>query len=80
MSTAIHRKLTVLPGGKIELVETDLPEGLPVDVFVVVPLNDQIVVKPSVIDTLDRAPGHRLFHTVEDVDAHIHSERDSWDK
>ena len=77
-SSAIHRKITVLSGGKIELIDAKLPTGQPVDVFVVVPAKDHNDESPSALDILDKAPGHRLFHNIEEVDDHIQHERDSW--
>lgn len=46
--------------------------------FVVVPAKDHNDESPSALDILDKAPGHRLFHNIEEVDDHIQHERDSW--
>jgi len=35
---------------------------------------------PSVIDLISTLPGHRLFHTAEEVDQYVREERDSWDR
>jgi hypothetical protein len=78
MSTAIHLKTTILPGGKIELVDPQLPAGQSVDVFVVFPDSDATG-RPSAVEILAQAPGHRLFHTADDVEAYLHSERDAWE-
>jgi hypothetical protein len=32
----------------------------------------------SALDILAQAPGHRLFHTAAEVDAHLRAERDAW--
>jgi hypothetical protein len=37
MQTALHLKTTILPGGKIELVDPQLPSGEAVDIFVLLP-------------------------------------------
>lgn len=79
MSSAIHRKLTVRPGGRIELTDTDLPSGTSVDVFVIVSSNEENRSVPSAIDILHRSPGNRLFHNADEVDDHLRDERDSWE-
>lgn len=80
MSSTVHHRLTVLPGGKIELTDPQLPPGQAVDVFVVV--SDVAVVseRPSAIDILAQAPGHRLFQTPDEVDAYVEDERQAWDR
>ena len=32
----------------------------------------------SVVDVLEEAPGHRIFHSSDDVDHYVESERQSW--
>jgi hypothetical protein len=78
MSSAIHHKLTVLPGGKIELSDPQLKSGQSVDVFVVVPedkTNDAL----SALDVLASAPGRQVFQTAEEVDRYLRNEREAWD-
>ena len=77
MSSAIHRKLKVLPGGKIELSSPQLSSGQSVDVFVVVSDSDRSD-RPSALDILGKAPGHRLFQSAEEVDTYLQDERDAW--
>lgn len=77
MSTAIHRKTTIQPGGKIELVEPDLPVGQPVDVVVILP-DVEPPGRPSALEVLAQAPGHRLFKTAAEVEAYLRAERDAW--
>lgn len=78
MATAVHIKTTILPGGKIEISAPELPPGKQVDVFVVVE-GEEPTKKRRALDILEKAPGHRLFQTAEEVDAYIREERDSWD-
>ena len=33
----------------------------------------------SALDIIDGAPGHRLFHTADDVSRYLHEERAAWD-
>jgi hypothetical protein len=79
MRAALHLKTTVLPGGKIEIVDQELPAGEPVDVIVL--LSDSPAsVRRSAIDILAEAPGQRLFQTAADVDAYLQREREAWER
>lgn len=77
MQRALHLKTTVLPGGKIEIVDHTLPVGESVDV-VVLPSSE--AVQRSAVDILDEAPGHRLFKTAEEVASYLKDERESWNR
>jgi len=77
MSAVIQRTVTVSPDGSIHLDFAELPPGS--TATVVVTLQESPKPKRSAIDILREAPGHQLFHTVEEVDAYIREERDSWD-
>lgn len=78
MTTAVHVKTKVLPGGRIEIFESDLPVGEEVDVFVYKnPPRDQL---RSAMDVIREAPKRRGFKTAEEVDDFIREERDSWDR
>ncbi len=79
MQSALHRKATVLPGGKVEVTDPKLTPGEAVDVFVVLP-DSASPVRPSALDILAKAPGQRLFKTAEEVDRHLRDERESWDR
>ncbi len=78
MQSALRIKTTVLPGGKIEVVDETLQAGESVDV-IVLPQRASAA-RQSAVDILAGAPGHRLFHTAEEVDASIKKERDAWDR
>jgi len=41
MLSALHRKITVLPGGKIEVTDQALPAGELVDVIILLPAPPQ---------------------------------------
>ena len=79
MQAALRVKTTVLPGGKIEVTDPQLPSGEAVDVIVLFP-ERPVIARRSVVDILAEAPGHILFQTVEDVDAYLREERDSWER
>ena len=76
MQKALHLKTTVLPGGKIEIVDQSLPVGESVDVVVSPSANSA---GRSAVDILAEAPGHLVFKTAEEVALYLKEERDSWD-
>ena len=77
MQKVLHLKTTVLPGGRIEIVDQDLSEGETVDVVVTPSASPQ---RRSAVDILAERPGQRLFKTAEDVDSYIQAERESWER
>ena len=77
MQEVLHLKTTVLPGGKIEIVDQKLPVGKSVDVVV---RHSTGSLRRSAVDILDEAPGQRLFKTAEDVKSYLNDERASWDR
>ena len=60
------------------MVDETLQAGESVDV-IVLPQRASAA-RQSAVDILAGAPGHRLFHTAEEVDASIKKERDAWDR
>ncbi len=83
MANALHIKATVQPGGKIEIISPELPEGEQVNIFVVVEAEERTGEPPKkrrARDILAEAPGHLLFKTAEEVDAYMREERDSWEQ
>ena len=79
MQTALRTTAQVQPGGKIEIVDAQLPVGTPVEVIVLLPAPN-VGTRRSLIDVLADAPGHLLFRTAEEVDAYISTERDAWER
>jgi hypothetical protein len=79
MRAALHLKTTVLPGGKIEIVDQELPAGESVEVIVLLPTSPASV-RRSAVDILAEAPGQRLFKTAADVEAYLQLERDAWER
>ncbi len=77
MQKTLHIRTTVLPGGKVEVVDGELMEGESVDV----------VISPtptpsarSAWEIISEGPGQRLFKTAKEVDDYIKEERASWDR
>ena len=77
MQKAIHITTTVLPGGRIEIVDKKLPVGESVNVVV---LRFNRAEQRSSLDILKEAPGQRLFKTAEEVESYLKNERTSWDR
>ena len=75
MQKALHLRTTVLPGGKIEIVDKGLPVGESVDVVVSQP---PVSERRSIVDILDEAPGHLVFTSAADVAAYLAEEKDAW--
>ena len=75
MQRALHVRTTVLPGGKIEIVDQGLPVGESVDVVVSqLPVSE----RRSAVDILAEAPGGLVFKTAADVAAYLKEEKESW--
>ena len=75
MQKALHIRTTVLPGGKIEIVDDELPVGESVDVVV---SQSPASERRSIVDILDEAPGHLVFTSAADVAAYLAEEKDAW--
>jgi hypothetical protein len=79
MQGALRIKTTVLPGGKIEVTDPQLPSGATVDVIVLLP-EQRGSPSRSVVDVLAEAPGQLVFQSAEEVDAYLRAERDAWER
>ena len=75
MQKSLHVRTTVLPGGKIEIVDQGLPVGESVDVVVSQMSASE---RRSAVDILAEAPGGLAFKTATDVAAYLKQERESW--
>jgi hypothetical protein len=74
----LHVRTTVFPGGRIEIVDQELPPvGESVDVVV---RHSPAPTPRSAVDVLAEAPGQLLFKTAKDVDDYIKEERASWER
>ena len=78
LQSALRVTTEVRPGGRIEIIDSQLPVGMPVEVIVFVP-QAPLPTRQSVLAVLAAAPGHLAFETAADVDAYLHHEREAWD-
>lgn len=74
MQKSLPVETTVLPGGKIEIVNDKLPVGQTVDV-VVRHLSDPP--SRSVMELLNSGPERHLFQTADEVRAYLEEEKAS---
>ena len=77
MQKALHIRTTVLPGGKIEIVDPELTAGESVDVII---SPTPAPSARSAWQIISEGPGQRLFQTAKEVDDYIAEERASWDR
>ena len=75
MQKTLHIRTTVLPGGRIEIVDQELPVGESVSVVV----HSSVTERRSAVEILKEAPGQRLFRRAEELEAHRKDERASWE-
>ena len=77
MQKVFHQKVTVLPGGKVEIVSPELEAGQTVDVVV---LHESSVRSRSIMEIINGGPERRLFQTAEEVRAYLAVEKASCDR
>jgi len=79
MQAALKLAATIQPGGRIEILDAQLPVGEAVDVIVLF-RESADTVRRSVVDVLAEAPGHVVFQDAASVDAYVREERDAWER
>lgn len=79
MQAALKLATTIQPGGRIEILDSQLPVGEAVDVIVLL-REASGTVRRSIVEVLAEAPGHLGFQDAEAVDAYIREERDAWER
>ena len=75
MQKVLHKRATVQPGGRIEVVDRDLEVGEHVDV-VISPAQEPS--PRSVWQIISQGSGQRLFKSAKEVDGYLAEERESW--
>jgi len=79
MTMALRITTTVLPGGRIEVTDPQLPSGEAVDLIVLLPEPAEGP-RHSIADVLGQSPGGLVFQTAEEVETYIREERDAWER
>jgi hypothetical protein len=80
MQTALRMETTVLPGHRLEVSAPELPEGVKVEVIVVLPGKPEPQFGSALEFLESLPPGPRAFKTWEDYERHLQEERDAWDR
>jgi hypothetical protein len=79
MQTALKTETTILPGHRLEISDPSLPEGVTVQVIVLLP-EAPVPASRSMLEYLKTLqPGPLLFPTPADADRYMREERDSWE-
>lgn len=78
MQKVLHQMATVLPGGRLEIVNEDLEEGQTVEVVVLRDSRDRR--SRPIMEILNGGPQQRLFQTADEVRAYLAAEKASWDR
>jgi hypothetical protein len=79
MQTALRLETTILPGHRLEVCAPELPEGVKIEVIVVMPPAPS---KPrmSMLEFLETLPpGPRAFKTWEEYEKHLREGKDAWE-
>ena len=74
MQRVLHQEVTVKPGGKVEVVSSELEVGQMVDVMV---LHEPSLQGRSIMEILNSGPERRLFQTAEEVKGCLAEEKAS---
>ena len=75
MEKTLHVRTTVLPGGKVEIVDQGLTEGENVEVVI---SPTPVPTGRSIMEILNSGPERRLFQTAEEVKAYLKEEKAAW--
>jgi hypothetical protein len=80
MQAALRLETTVLPGHRLEVSVPELPEGVKVEVSIVLPEcpEPRRMSMLEFVKTLPPSP--RAFPTWDEYEHHLQKERDSWDR
>jgi hypothetical protein len=80
MQAALRLETTVLPGNRLEISDPGLPEGVQVEVIVVLPEKPQQR-RISMLELVESLPpGPRAFPTWEEYERHLREEKNAWDR
>jgi hypothetical protein len=80
MQTALRLEATVLPGHRLEVSAPELPEGIKVEVIIVLPEKPEPR-RVSMLELVESLPpGPRAFPTWEEYEQHLREEKDAWER
>jgi hypothetical protein len=80
MQQVLRLQTTVLPGHRIEVSASELPEGSTVELIVMLPATATAAPR-TILDFLDALPpGPRSYPTWEEFESDFQAEREAWDR
>jgi hypothetical protein len=80
MQTALRLETTILPGHRLEVSAPELPDGVKVEVIVVLPVKPESP-RISMLDFVESLPsGPRAFPTWEEYERFLREEKNSWER
>jgi hypothetical protein len=80
MQAVLRIETTVLPGHRLEVTASELPEGTKVEVIVVLP-DQPKPRRPSMLEFLESLPpGPHAFKTWEEYEQHLREEKEAWER
>ena len=80
MQSALRLETTVLPGHRLEVSAPELPEGVKVEVIVVLPDKPEPRFRSALGFLESLPPGPRAFPTWEEYEQHLREEKNAWDR
>ena len=82
MQNTLRLETTVLPGHRLEIRDPELPDGVKVQVVVVVPEQptQHRMSMLAFLETLPSGPSPRAFLTWEEYEEHLQKEKDAWER
>lgn len=82
MQTALRLETTILPGHRLEVSAPELPEGVKVEVIVVLPGKPEPKFGSALefLESLPTGPSPRAFKTWEEYEQHLQEEKDAWER
>ena len=76
MIQAIRERVTVKPGGRIEICHPELAAGTEAEIIIMV--EHPTVESPPLVSFIGKGKG--CFSSADEVDAFIRAERDAWER
>lgn len=80
MQAALRMATTVLPGHRLEISASELPEGVKVEVIIILPQKPSPRFASALEFLESLPPGPRAFPTWEEYERHLREEKESWDR
>jgi hypothetical protein len=80
MQTALRLETTILPGHRLEVSAPELPEGVKVEVIIVMPKKPEPHFGSALEFLESLPPGPRAFPTWEEYERFLREEKNAWER